>query len=584
MIPNELKKYIDDVLTNLVVKKSITNGTRAQGSETGSNSLVSGSNNAAQSPNSLAVGSNNEVSKNANSAIALGEGTKAYSDYQLVHGKYNDLDANNIYAHIVGGGKYNEPKNIYTLDWEGNATFEGKVSINKEPTSDKDLVNVDYLNKNIPINFFPFVLTNNNTAKVYVNDLKPYTLYKLKTNQGYDKVMFCVKTDLGDINFLRSDLTMNKYNMLVANKTEEEMTFIVNSVMYKINLRTGRVIKSIDNSFAGPGLGETDLNFAKIDDEITNPNFTWSSLKISEEVENNFNNVELNDGELIFKRNDSVVATVELPEYPVPEVNVTEKDVVRWDNKLDRPKTGKPGQILALTEDGHKWIDPKESSFVINASQVNYKNKDTSINTVQKALDRLLYKKPVITKFDPDKPFGLYQLGDKVLSPITFIWNYTCFSELRSISLSNVESIDATDFEATYTGANITNNTTFTLTLVDKEGGSTSLSKSYTFGNNKYYGASAVPSFYDEEFIKTLNKKLDTRRNDAITFNANKNEYIYICIPCSWGTPIFSSGGFDGGFEEVQKLDLANDYGYVEPYSIWKSDNHSLGNTTINIR
>ena len=88
----------------------------------------------------------------------------------------------------------------------------------------------------------------------------------------------------------------------------------------------------------------------------------------------------------------------------------------------------------------------------------------------------------------------------------------------------------------------------------------------------------------DEEFIKTLNKKLDTRRNDAITFNANKNEYIYICIPCSWGTPIFSSGGFDGGFEEVQKLDFANDYGYVEPYSIWKSDNHSLGNTTINIR
>ena len=77
MIPNELKKYIDDVLTNLVVKKSITNGTRAQGSETGSNSLVSGSNNAAQSPNSLAVGSNNEVSKNANSAVALGEGTKA---------------------------------------------------------------------------------------------------------------------------------------------------------------------------------------------------------------------------------------------------------------------------------------------------------------------------------------------------------------------------------------------------------------------------------------------------------------------------------------------------------------------------
>ena len=374
MISNELKKYIDDVLTNLVVSKSITNGTRTQGSETGSNSLVSGSNNAAQSLNSLAVGSNNEVSKNANSATALGEGTKAYSDYQLVHGKYNDLDANNIYAHIVGGGKYNEPKNIYTLDWEGNATFEGKVSINKEPTSDKDLINIDYLNKNIPINFFPFVLTNNNTAKIYVNDLKPYTMYKLKTNQGYDKVMFCVKTSLGDINFLRSDLTMNKYNMLVANKTEEEMNFIVNSVIYRINLRTGRVVKSIDNSFSGPGLSETDLNFAKIDDEIIDPNFAWSSLKITEVIENDFNDVEIDDGELIFKRNNSIITTVKLPEYPVPEVNITNKDVVRWDNKLDRPKIGKPGQILALTEDGHKWIDVDSNAIYGGLYHVSSKN------------------------------------------------------------------------------------------------------------------------------------------------------------------------------------------------------------------
>ena len=31
----------------------------------------------------------------------------------------------------------------------------------------------------------------------------------------------------------------------------------------------------------------------------------------------------------------------------------------------------------------------------------------------------------------------------------------------------------------------------------------------------------------------------------------------------------------------IECLDL---FDYVEPYSIWKSDNHSLGNTTINIR
>jgi hypothetical protein len=49
-----------------------------------------------------------------------------------VQGRFNVVDANGSsgdYAHIVGGGTAdNDRKNIYTLDWQGNAVFAGNVT------------------------------------------------------------------------------------------------------------------------------------------------------------------------------------------------------------------------------------------------------------------------------------------------------------------------------------------------------------------------------------------------------------------------------------------------------------------------
>ena len=80
----------------------------------------------------------------ANGAAAHAEGyfTKATADYshaegfytiasgrfQHVQGHYNVEDPNETYAHIVGGGSSDtDRKNIYTLDWDGNAEFAGSV-------------------------------------------------------------------------------------------------------------------------------------------------------------------------------------------------------------------------------------------------------------------------------------------------------------------------------------------------------------------------------------------------------------------------------------------------------------------------
>lgn len=56
--------------------------------------------------------------------------TTATGQYQHVQGKYNVEDTENKYAHIVGGGGYRNPKNIHTLDWEGNSEFAGDVKAN----------------------------------------------------------------------------------------------------------------------------------------------------------------------------------------------------------------------------------------------------------------------------------------------------------------------------------------------------------------------------------------------------------------------------------------------------------------------
>ena len=58
-----------------------------------------------------------------------GRGTAAGSAYQHIEGKYNIIDTESIYQHIVGNGTENiHRSNSHTLDWQGNAVFAGTVS------------------------------------------------------------------------------------------------------------------------------------------------------------------------------------------------------------------------------------------------------------------------------------------------------------------------------------------------------------------------------------------------------------------------------------------------------------------------
>lgn len=90
-------------------------GAHAEG---GAGTTASGKNSHAEGLISIAKG---------NGSHAEGFGTVASAKYQHVQGKYNVEDTEGRYAHIVGGGSDAERRNIHTLDWEGNAEYEGDV-------------------------------------------------------------------------------------------------------------------------------------------------------------------------------------------------------------------------------------------------------------------------------------------------------------------------------------------------------------------------------------------------------------------------------------------------------------------------
>ena len=77
---------------------------------------------------------------------AEGDTTEAAGTCQHVQGKYNVVDTEGKYAHIVGNGTSSSNRsNAHTVDWDGNAWFAGKASQEAEPTEDKDLATVKWV-------------------------------------------------------------------------------------------------------------------------------------------------------------------------------------------------------------------------------------------------------------------------------------------------------------------------------------------------------------------------------------------------------------------------------------------------------
>ena len=92
----------------------------------------------------------NHTRASGNASHAEGYYTIASTDFQHVQGRLNIEDTGRIYAHIVGNGMSDtERRNAYTLDWNGNGWYQGKLSQDGTPTEDKDLATKKYVDDSI---------------------------------------------------------------------------------------------------------------------------------------------------------------------------------------------------------------------------------------------------------------------------------------------------------------------------------------------------------------------------------------------------------------------------------------------------
>ena len=122
----------------------------------GWNTEASGHYSHAEGQTTTAQGMYSHVEGDCNDAIgecSHVEGTYniAHGDYQHVQGKHAIPDEEGRYAHIVGNGKYAQNRgkdsNAHTLDWDGNAWFQGDVFIKGTSQDDaKKLATEEFVN------------------------------------------------------------------------------------------------------------------------------------------------------------------------------------------------------------------------------------------------------------------------------------------------------------------------------------------------------------------------------------------------------------------------------------------------------
>ena len=210
--------------------------------------------------------------------------------------------------------------------------------------------------------------------------------------------------------------------------------------------------------------------------------------------------------------------------------------------------------------DGMRYTNP------ISETITNYKT----------ALDYLLYYDLIISLYC-NQSTNL-EVGES-LNSITFTWNYNKDGiSFQSFDGENIRDLSIREY--TY-NTPLSENKTFTLMASD-ERKTFSKSISFNFKYGRYWGVNASETLSGSD-ISSLNKELSNGRGKTFTVFCGEGLYIYYCYPMSWGAATFSVGGFVGGFKLVDTVAFTNSKGDTSDYYVYRSTNHSLGDTTVTV-
>ena len=208
----------------------------------------------------------------------------------------------------------------------------------------------------------------------------------------------------------------------------------------------------------------------------------------------------------------------------------------------------------------------KETNQDKAVQQILYSNEAyPNITTLEQALDAALYQDLTISvKISPN----VAESGDS-LENVLLTWSYNK-SNIKQQAVDNI-TIDHNIRQLELEGPIVSNTTK---KIVGSDGTKTVTGQvTLNFYPGIYYGPGI-----SQPTIQSMERVLLPSRSCRITVNAKPNEYIWILLPINYGNPTFTVGGFSGGFQKVGSTSYK-----ITNYNIWRSDNHSLGSTTINI-
>ena len=107
-----------------------------------------------------------------------------------------------------------------------------------------------------------------------------------------------------------------------------------------------------------------------------------------------------------------------------------------------------------------------------------------------------------------------------------------------------------------------------------------------TYYNLRLWGISTEADIDTDAEIDTFyaaqSSEISSSRVKTFTVTAGAGEYIYYMIRSALGTPTFTVGGFEGGFQLVgDDVSFSNTRSFTENYDVWRSDLANLGSTTV---
>jgi outer membrane murein-binding lipoprotein Lpp len=139
------------------------------------------------------------------------------------------------------------------------------------------------------------------------------------------------------------------------------------------------------------------------------------------------------------------------------------------------------------------------------------------------------------------------------------------------------------------TGLPLTGSKTWRLAVADSGSASHAASSdsrtaSISFQWKRYWGVAPLPEEVDDEFLLNLdNSELATSRAKVFTVDAGPGEHIWYAVPEAWGECTMSVSGFPGGFPLAALFEHTNESGGKTGYRVYRSQNPSLGDTTVTV-